>query len=362
MRVRSIGIVVFAFSLLAAACSDAGNPAHPESGDASSPMPSPTVAVGDDAGHDRASPPDAGSDAATTPADTGADAPARVGRFVAVGYDGRRAMSLDGRVWTHDTRDGAGDVDGPQLLRDVAYANGLFVAVGGGCAGGCKGRIAVTTDGISWTDVAPASANNWLGGVAWGNGTWIAVGGFPRVMRSIDGKTWTFADQSDGSLRKVRFANGWFVGVGDDGRRRRSKDGITWTSATSGGTGFGALAYGNGTWVVAGNGGRRVRSTDDGATWKDDVTSDSTDSVLFAEGRFVATSEGSLLTSPDGAAWTPHAGRSASGVGFGAPGGQARYVGFAWEAKRLASDDGLAWTVAVADDQASAFTTVAYGE
>ncbi|MBK6697824.1 MAG: hypothetical protein IPG50_37405 [Myxococcales bacterium] len=329
-------------------------------GDAGAPVAKGAPTVGPDASAAVTSPfmpePEAGAPVAE------ASAPSVAGRFVAVGYDGRRAMSLDGRTWTGDTREGNGNVDGPELFRDVAFANGLFVAVGGGCAGGCKGRITVTSDGLTWKDVAPAAADNWLGGVAYGNGTWVTVGGFARVLRSVDAITWTPTDVADGSLRGMRFESGWFVAVGDGGRRRRSQDGLTWVDATMGGGGLHSLAYGNGVWVAAGYGGRRVRSTDNGATWSNDVTSDNTESVTFAEGRFLATSQGGpVLTSTDGASWTSHGGSGASGIAFGRPGGQPRYVGFAWVSTRRASDDGLAWRDAVGDDGTSAFGSVAYG-
>lgn len=319
-----------------------------------------TNTVGPSASDSGASP--VGADAGSlTPPEAGP--PAQPGRFVAVGYDGRRAMSLDGKTWTADARDGNGNVDGPQLFRDIGFANGLFVAVGGGCDGGCKGRIAITKDGVSWKDVAPASADNWLGGVAYGNGTWVTTGGFSRVLRSPDGVTWTPTDVADGRIRNMRFANGWFVAVGDGGRRKRSQDGLTWVDATSGGSDLHALAYGNGVWVASGYGGRRVRSTDDGATWQSDVTSDDTESVVFANGQFYATAQGgAVVTSTDGASWTSHGGQGASSIAVGRPSGKSAFVGFGWVATRLASDDGLAWKTAVTDDGTSAFTMAVWGE
>lgn len=333
-------------------------PAAPGAGDAGET----TVGVGTSPGSD-AGPVTTSTDGGGPGNTSDAATSSLPGRFVAVGYDGRRAMSLDGKIWTADARDGSGNVDGPQLFRDIAFANGLFVAVGGGCDGGCKGRIAVTKDGVSWKDVAPASADNWLGGVAYGNGTWVAVGGFSRVLRSADGLTWTAADLADGSIRNMRFANGWFVAVGDGGRRKRSQDGLAWVDATSGGTDLHSLAYGNGVWVAAGYGGRRVRSTDDGATWTSDVASDDTESVAFANGQFFATAEGgAIMTSTDGAAWTHHAGPGASTITAGRPGGQTQFIGFGWVATRRASADGLAWSTAVVDDKTSAFAAATWGE
>src|SRR5262245_11619292 len=56
-----------------------------------------------------------------------------------------------------------------QDLHDVAYGNGVFVAVGK------AGTILHSSDGISWLPAASGTANN-LDAVVFGGGLFVAVG------------------------------------------------------------------------------------------------------------------------------------------------------------------------------------------
>jgi hypothetical protein len=91
-----------------------------------------------------------------------------------------------------------------------------------------------------------------LFGVAYGNGTFVAVGGLGTILTSTDGVTWT--SETSGinyHLWGVTYGNGTFVAVGDDGTILTSTDGVTWTSETSG-TNYNleGVTYGNGTFVA----------------------------------------------------------------------------------------------------------------
>jgi hypothetical protein len=65
--------------------------------------------------------------------------------------------------------------------------------------------------------------------VAYGNGTFVAVGEKGTILSSIDGVNWS--PQISGItdwLRGIAFANGYFVAVGDAGTILTSPDGMNW--------------------------------------------------------------------------------------------------------------------------------------
>jgi hypothetical protein len=282
---------------------------------------------------------------------------------VAVGNDGRHALSLDGTRWTADTRDAMGNRDsGPRTLRAVAYGDHTVVAVGGGCNPDCVSRV-VTFDGVTWTESAVPPGQGRLDGVAHGNGIWVAVGTAGPVLRSLDGgRTWvpTASAGAPGGLRAVAFGRladadaEIFVAAGDGYTRLRSVDGATWTdlqppTASGTGAGYRALAIGGGVAVAVGAGGRRIRSAD-GITWTGEV-SGGPDllSVVFTGDRFMAFSgsgDNTAQVSADGTVWTTRATTNAgANVAYGALGDGALFVSRVSPSTIRTSADGLAWTV-----------------
>jgi hypothetical protein len=80
-------------------------------------------------------------------------------------------------------------------------------------------------------DVAGVTAN--FRGVAFGNGTFVAVGSSSTVATSADGTIWsTSTIGSYGDLLQVRFLNGQFVAVGSSDKILISDDGTSWTAGT----------------------------------------------------------------------------------------------------------------------------------
>jgi hypothetical protein len=137
-------------------------------------------------------------------------------------------------------------------LYNVAYANGLWVAVG------ANGTILTSTNGTSWTSRTSGTTNG-LWGVAYANGLWVAVGNSGTILTSPDGtSSWT--SRSSGTsenLRGVAYADGLWVATGGSGTILTSPDGTSsWTPRTSGTTVFlYNVAYANGLWVAVGNSG-----------------------------------------------------------------------------------------------------------
>jgi photosystem II stability/assembly factor-like uncharacterized protein len=243
--------------------------------------------------------------------------------IVAVGYDGQRMVSQNGKIWMGAMRDGTGNKEGPKALRAVAYANRQVVAVGGGCAPACAGRI-VTFDGVTWTEMKVPAGVGMLTGVTYGNGVWVAVGTAPPIVRSTDnGRTWIAASSAvPAGLRAVAYGDvgqrAMFVAVGDGYARVTSTDGNTWTNLQPGDgsmDGYRAVAIGGGVVVASGGSldggytesGRRIRSLD-GVIWTDEVVAGpELPNLVFADGKFMAFSgsgDDTLYVSPDGQTWT----------------------------------------------------------
>jgi hypothetical protein len=132
-------------------------------------------------------------------------------------------------------------------LNDVAYGNGTFVAVGRG------GTILTSPDGVSWRPRTSGTSND-LYGVTYGNGRFVAVGEDGTILTSPDGVNWTERTSGTGSyLYSVAYGNGNFVAVGADGPILTSPDGVTWTPRASGtGNPLRGVTYGNGLFVTVG--------------------------------------------------------------------------------------------------------------
>jgi len=224
------------------------------------------------------------------------------GMFVAVGYGGTILTSTTGVVWTNQ-------VSGTdRRLDDVTFANGIFVAVGGG---DLNPIILTSPDGIAWTQRSANSAYP-LTSVAYGNGTFVAVGVAGTAMTSVDGLSWVAGPGMLSTRHKIAYGNGTFVAVGYD-------------------PGFGSPIG--------------IEVSTNGVTWSQGGTSSSTElyGVAFAGGFVAVGSAGTILTSPDGGIWTQqHSGTSKSL--FGISYGNGSFVAVGNSGTILTSTDGVAWT------------------
>jgi len=179
--------------------------------------------------------------------------------FVAVGYATEIWSSADGKSWTQSCQTVQNGGDDDSLLRDVTFANGKFVAVGGSGIS----RIMISYDGYRWEDHSILKGGSWLGGIAYGNGVWIAVGGCGIVARSTDTVTWTTSyPVASGcqQLRSVYFNGGKFYAQGDNNGNFVSSDGVSWSSGTGPGAPQGTRR------ISVGNNNSVQTSADGGAT------------------------------------------------------------------------------------------------
>jgi len=236
--------------------------------------------------------------------------------FVAVGYGGRRISSRNGIVWENDQRWSDTAADDDNVLFNVAFGAGKFVAVGGGAA---EGRIVTTRDGEKWT--AAPSQKCRVATIVFGKGRFVATHG-QELLTSADGDTFTPGAKLDwpGSIHPRRSAFGdteagrMFVIIGDAdlfGEPQR----VSWRAATADGSAFAKaehhtpeardIAYGAGNFVIVGPAGL-IETSHDGQTWKRSEASPTEDfqRIVWTGRRFVISGGKSGWASPDGLTWT----------------------------------------------------------
>jgi hypothetical protein len=347
--------------------------------------PPPEASAGPDAAA-----PDGGVDAApsdTAPPrpDAGGDVAPPAGWsgppvIVGVGQGGRRIVSRDGIDWSRlDIQDAKGNADPTKNFTAVAYGAGLVVAVGGGCSTPttCAGRIS-TFNGDKWTEVALPAGQSWLGGVAYGNGVWVAVGAAGPMLVSMDGKRWTPKGNAPmANLHAIAYGSvggtSMFVATGERSLSWRSFDGMTWTNMMQlfpnddPPVSLHTVVIGDGVVVAAGERGRRIRSLN--ATEWTYAAGGGNDlpSVVYADHTFIAYADNGLawVSSNGAVSWDFVTVVDAPTQGFatGVLHDSRLYVG-AQGGTIKTSTDGRGWTkrkIGQADDNAfTAFTFAGY--
>lgn len=151
--------------------------------------------------------------------------------IIAVGYGGLRIVSRDlGKTWkdeTHWSTDGGDDKD---LLRTIAYGNGVWVSAGW--------RLVTSVDGVTWSDhgmaddvITPIGCPV-TDGMAFGGGKFLVACG-SNLASSSDGLSWTEVGPTPGVGGHPYLlwdeSGKQFVCSGDDGPSFTSPDGKAWT-------------------------------------------------------------------------------------------------------------------------------------
>ena len=268
--------------------------------------------------------------------------------FVAVGHNGIRLFSEDGKTWSKPALGKEGET-----YRFVQFHQGTCVAVG---SYGGANIFAVTTDGQTWkTQSREAKYVNYIRCLGVGKDGFLGIGGdaggggIPGkclVASSKDGLTWSDMESIDGKsmLRRVVFGNNRFVAVGDLGRRAVSTDGKAWTDAPKP-KALDTLidvAFGNNVFVGVGLHGLRMTSSD-GLTWDHRQVGEEGEhlnSVLWTGDQFVAVGQGVTYFSKDGAAWRHENNTNAP---TNAVHGNGVFLGAKWKGRLMRSTDAISW-------------------
>lgn len=246
------------------------------------------------------------------------------GIYVAAGQDGALVSSPDGSHWTPYT--GGFGVGGN--YSSALYAGGQFVLAGVGPDG--TSHITVSSDGVHWTDTQLSLNNDGKIGLAYGNGTYVALSGSSDAT-SPDGVNWTVhalgfeqaKDQGNLSLPDGRvddlviYANLVFIGYGEPAGSAGANqsvyystdNGVTWAASgtaacgapfVSNGSGFFSYYWTNFSPVS-------VCTSTDGKNWARQNTtglpSDALRPIVWNGTGFVMQN-GQTYTSSDGINWT----------------------------------------------------------
>jgi len=249
-------------------------------------------------------------EAAATPVRAGEE-----GLFVAVGYGGRRIISRDGWAWENDQRWSDEAKDDDNVLFNIAYGAGRFIAVGGGAK---IGHILSTRDGRNWNALPEVKGR--VATIAYGNGRFVA-GHDAELLSSADGGNFQPGQRLEwkGSVHARRSACGdteagfRFVLIGDIDLWAEKKrvswrgatgDGARWDHAALDTPAVRDIAYGAGHFVVVGPDGL-IESSHDGQTWEPRATATAEDfsRVVWTGTRFLVSGGRSAWSSPDGLTW-----------------------------------------------------------
>lgn len=173
------------------------------------------------------------------------------------------SFSTDGATWTTVSLPGA------LAWRGAAYGGGVWVAVAAGST-----TAGYSTDGLTWTAKSMPTIRNWAG-IAYGNNVWAALqtSANTAAASSTDGQTWTLRTSASSAYfgtGSLAFGNGTFVAVGGNSTNNStvamtSSDAITWTLRTLPTGGNWSVTFGNGIFLASYLAACAVST--DGVTW-----------------------------------------------------------------------------------------------
>jgi hypothetical protein len=217
------------------------------------------------------------------------------GVFAAVGNG--IAASRDGITWNY--RRFTNQLSSV-LLRGIAFGNGTFVAVGD------RGTIVTSTDGSSWA-LQSAGTNSPFYSVAYGKELFLA--NTPTEMfSSRDGTNWVVASSRSSFGSKMRFGNGLFLMFSPDEQGLlTSSNGVDWAQNLSVTFNIDDLVFAQEKWVAVGGfygGGSFSFTSSDGLNWvTNGPNREYFREITFGAGKFVAVGD-NIQTSEDGINWT----------------------------------------------------------
>jgi hypothetical protein len=217
---------------------------------------------------------------------------------------------------------------GGDEIKAIAWGKDKFVAVGD------KGKMAYSSDGVTWTAVKNSTFANEYGieaAIAYGKDKFVAgfclglgdVDPMGQISYSLDGINWKRVtdDNYYMGVKNIVWGNDKFLG-GDCGSGSTyiySSDGITWKHnihSCGGEGGSGIFSWGSNkyvyagchSWDGAGNYSYNIWFSSDGITWADSgkipIIESFISAIAWGNGVFVAGSgDGQIVYSSDGISW-----------------------------------------------------------
>ncbi|RYF65458.1 MAG: hypothetical protein EOO39_24825, partial [Cytophagaceae bacterium] len=168
-----------------------------------------------------------------------------------------------------------------------------------------------------WSLITSCDLCDGYNAVAYGNGQWVIVGDYGRVLTSTDAVVWVSQkSNTTQNLNDVVYAAGRWLCVGTNGVVLTSPDGATWsTYNTDPANRFDGVAYGGGLWIAVGRtnnarvGYGVLFTSTDGITWADQPAahqlSYGLNKVRYLNGKwYVVGGNGVIATSSTGTNWT----------------------------------------------------------
>jgi hypothetical protein len=124
----------------------------------------------------------------------------------------------------------------------IAYGAGKFVAV---ASSGTQAAYS-TDDGLTWTTATLPSSTNWSS-VAFGNNRFVAVSSTSGTAAaySLNGIDWTASTITSAAYLSIAYGQGTFLAVGAGTTASSSPDGVVWTSRTISTSNSSSVAFGN---------------------------------------------------------------------------------------------------------------------
>jgi hypothetical protein len=169
--------------------------------------------------------------------------------WVSVAYGNGRwvAVATGGTATAYSTDGGQTWASGAALpvsttWTGVAYGGGKFVAV----ASGGTQAASSTDGGLTWGSRTLPSSTNWSS-VAFGNNRFVAVSSSSGTAAaySLNGVDWTASTITSAAYLSIAYGQGTFLAVGASTTAASSPDGIVWTSRTISTSDSSGVAFGN---------------------------------------------------------------------------------------------------------------------
>jgi hypothetical protein len=235
----------------------------------------------------------------------------------------------------------------------------LSITIAAGSSGGSGNGEPTAWTAVNVSNLFDDTFNN-ITGIAYGNNKFVAGGSVGKMAYSTDGITWQAVGDSKfgtNNILVVAYINNKFFAGGQNGKMAYSSDGITWeaigdsTFGTGAFNGINTIAYGNNKYVAGGQSGKMATSSD-GITWQTASSSifgtDNINAIVFYNGKFFALSangNGVMATSTDGANWTRVTDNKIDSPIYGIAYGNGKYVAVGLNGKMEYSSDGVSWTL-----------------